>query len=191
MNRGKLIKHLPNLMTLINMSLGLTATLILLQTEHPHKVIIVTTLVLLGGIADFLDGYLARKLNAVTNLGKQLDSFADLVTFGIAPVLLLNYLYSYDHYLIIIIASLIYIMAGAYRLARYNLNNFSSHFVGLPITAAGILLVLFVVIYLYHFNGHSPIVCTLITALVMIILSLLMLSNKRVNRLSAANAGDS
>ena len=100
-------------------------------------------MILLAGGLDALDGRLARLWNAESALGKQLDSFADLISFGLAPGLLtLTHpevrALGWPSY-----ASLgLYVLAGAFRLARFNLGDFRDYFLGLPITAAGIILVL-------------------------------------------------
>jgi len=165
------------------MSLGLTAVLVLVQTDHPHKAVIAPALILLGGMVDFFDGYLARKLKAESDMGKQLDSFADIITFGIAPICLVNYIYSCHSPVLVIVASLIFMMAGAYRLARYNLNDFSSHFMGLPITAAGIVLAVYCVAYPLWMTYVDYGLCTTITSTFIILLSVMMISKIKVKRI--------
>ncbi|MCL2842975.1 MAG: CDP-alcohol phosphatidyltransferase family protein [Oscillospiraceae bacterium] len=185
MNKNSLIKRIPNVLTLVNMTLGLVAVLFLFGQGHPHKPLVVTGVILLGGIADFFDGFLARKLNAATEMGKQLDSFADLLTFGIAPVSLVNYLAPYSHSVLVLCASLIYMAASAYRLARYNLGDFSNHFIGLPITAAGIILAVYGAA-LYHWAViELPGVYGVATPVVLVVLSVMMVSKVRVKRVGA------
>jgi len=179
-----IIKYIPNFLTLINMSLGLTSVLVLIQTDHPHKTIIAPVLIILGGLVDFFDGFLARKLKAETNMGKQLDSFADIITFGIAPICLINYIFTCSYPVFIIAVSLIFMMAGAYRLARYNMNDFSNHFMGLPITAAGIGLAVYCMIYpLWVKNLNRPL-CTVTTTALIVLLSILMVSKKKIKRIT-------
>ena len=182
MKSGRLLRSVPNILTLINMSLGLSAVLVLLQTDHPYKGFIAPALICLGGVFDFFDGLLARKLKAVSKMGKQLDSFADLITFGVAPILLLNYTTSGKPSVIIIIASLAYIMTGAYRLARFNLDDFSEHFLGLPIPIAGIILAVYGAIYPLWTIHTNPNICTAITKVLIIALSIMMISKKKVKR---------
>jgi len=167
------------------MSLGLSSVLILLQTDHPHKSIIAISLIILGGAVDFLDGFLARKLNATSNLGKQLDSFADIITFGIAPICLVNYVSASYYPALVVLSSLIFMMAAAYRLARYNMNDFSKHFMGLPITAAGIALAIYCGIYPLwstHASNHAT---TTTTILFIVVLSMLMISKKKIQRIAS------
>jgi CDP-diacylglycerol--serine O-phosphatidyltransferase len=180
-----MIKHIPNLLTLINMSLGLTAVLVLIQTAHPHKAAIAAALIVLGGLVDFFDGHLARRLKAESRIGKQLDSFADIITFGIAPICLINYVSTCGAAFFVIGASLIFMMAGAYRLARYNLNDIGSHFMGLPITAAGIALAAYSAIYPLWAAGANYVICTAVTAGFIVLLSAMMISKRKVRRISA------
>jgi CDP-diacylglycerol--serine O-phosphatidyltransferase len=182
MNRYKLKKYIPNLFTLANMSFGLASVLFLLQAGHPHKAIIVPIFIFLGGVADFFDGYFARILNVSTDMGKQLDSFADIITFGIAPIALINYLSVSEHSILIMVASLIFVIAGSYRLARYNLRDFRNYFMGLPITAAGVILAIYCVVYPYLIADLHSVTRTTITTLLIGLLSALMISQKTVKR---------
>jgi len=170
------------MLTLTNLFLGLMSILFLTQAGHPHKTLAVMAFILLGAVADFLDGYLARRLNASTDMGKQLDSFADLVTFGIAPISLVNYLVPPAHSALILVSSLVFVFAGAYRLARYNLGDFSDHFVGLPIPVAGVAVAVYCAAYLQWGATQHPGGSTVITALFVLSLSALMVSRKKVKR---------
>lgn len=101
-------------------------------------------LLLLGAILDTLDGWLARKLNQISEYGAQLDTLADLVTFGISPFVII--VMRYSDVRIQLIAFLIPICAGL-RLARYNMLRAKKHqgFVGVPVglsTVVGVLAVL-------------------------------------------------
>ena len=80
-------KHLPNLFTLINLSLGFFSILLSSQGNFSSAAL----LILFASIADFLDGFLSKKLNAVSDLGKQLDSLSDMITFGVSPSILMYY----------------------------------------------------------------------------------------------------
>jgi len=162
------------------MSLGLVAVLILIQIDHPYKVFIAVSLIVLGAFADFFDGFFARKLEATSALGKELDSFADIITFGVAPVLLINYTDSYTIPFVLILSSLFYIVAGAYRLARFNLSDFKDYFLGLPIPVAGVSLALYSgVSFFWQFNY-----CFIITPIFVTVLSILMVSPKKIRRIT-------
>jgi len=137
-----LLKQLPNLLTLLNMVLGLVVVLALVWRGPGYRLGACALILLAGGV-DALDGKLARLWDVESDFGKQLDSFADLVSFGLAPVLL-----TLTHPEVRALgcpsyASLgLYVLAAAFRLARFNLGDFRDYFLGLPITAAGIILVL-------------------------------------------------
>ena len=182
MSKYKFVKHIPNILTAANMLSGLTAIIFLLHTDHSNKELIVAAIIIFGSILDFLDGHLARKLDAVTSMGKQLDSFADIITFCIAPICLVNSLFPREQSVLILISSGIFLMAGAYRLARYNISDFSDHFVGLPITAAGTLLGIYCALHPSWVNQHS-VICTLITSLFIVLLSVMMVSKVKVKRM--------
>lgn len=163
-------KHIPNILTFLNLTAGFLAILLILQPHHPNKVFIISVLIFAGGIIDFFDGYLARKLGVASDFGKNLDSFADIVTFGVAPVVFANYISNYP--IFTIIAGLVFMLAASFRLARFNLHAQTDHFHGLPITAAGIIL-----------TATTPHIPALATAILMLALSLAMISKKQVKRL--------
>lgn len=94
--------------------------------------------VLIAAVLDFFDGFLARLLNVSGDLGKELDSLADLVTFGVAPAFMLYYcsvlIEGFPRYAFILLA-----VFSAYRLAKFNLDTRQSHsFIGVPTPITGI-----------------------------------------------------
>jgi CDP-diacylglycerol--serine O-phosphatidyltransferase len=109
------------------------------------KFLLAALLITLGSILDVLDGQLAARLGAISDIGKELDSLADVVTFGVAPTILLYHLLLIvgvaTH--IAILASLMFVLAGAYRLARFNTlpSDRQAYFKGMPIPMACILLI--------------------------------------------------
>ena len=74
-------QHIPNLLTLCNLALGFTSAVLAFE----GRLIIASWLILLAAGFDFLDGFAAKLLGAVSKLGKQLDSLADIISFGMAP----------------------------------------------------------------------------------------------------------
>jgi len=164
------------------MSIGISVVL-LLQADHAHKSIIAAALICLGAIVDFFDGFLARKLNAMSDLGKQLDSFADIITFGIAPILLVNYITSPISPNPMVVGSLAFMLAGAYRLARFNMADFSKHFLGLPIPVAGVSLAVYTLLYPLWSAILPQIVGTAATSIFMLTLAIMMISKKKVKRI--------
>jgi len=182
MTKSNLIKSIPNILTTANMLCGLTAVIILIQTEFPGNKLFAAGLIVFGGIIDFFDGFLARRLKASSELGKQLDSFADLVTFGIAPFCMLHHMAIYEQSIVIAISSFAFLIAGVYRLARYNTGNFSRHFMGLPITAAGMLLAIYCALHASWASHLHHIACVTITTVLILLLSAAMVSRVKVKK---------
>jgi CDP-diacylglycerol---serine O-phosphatidyltransferase len=127
-----------NVLTILNLSFGSAAILFLLN----DKLVTSFILILLAALCDRFDGLVARKLNIASDFGKQLDSLCDLVSFGIAPAFLLYASVLYQFGVPGIVFTIIFVVAGALRLARFNLTESSGVFIGLPITAAGSLIAL-------------------------------------------------
>lgn len=130
--------YIPNLLTFINLSLGIIS---IVETFHKNY-FVAAALVIIAAIIDRYDGKVARLLNVSSELGKELDSLSDLISFGIAPALLIFTKYQYISTIGICI-SLIYIISGSYRLAKYNLSKFNGVFNGIPITISGLVITLF------------------------------------------------
>jgi len=106
-------------------------------------------LVIIGMIFDSMDGRVARILKVSSKMGLELDSLADVVTFGVAPAMLAYHIW-FEHFeLLGLMFTGLFPLFGAYRLARFNITaskKSTSHFIGVPIPAAGgfvLLLVLF------------------------------------------------
>ena len=129
-------KQLPNIITLSNLTLGLIAIFFGLIESN---LTLCSWLILIGILLDFLDGKTARILKVDSEYGKQLDSFADLVTFGIAPaVIAFQMIREYNNDLAYI-AFLIPI-SSTIRLAKYNIDeNQGNYFIGLTTTANAFL----------------------------------------------------
>lgn len=108
---------LPNLATAANISVGFAA----IQLAADEKFDLAVYLLLLGIFLDMADGRLARWLKATSALGQQLDSFCDLVTFGIAPAFLLYRSVLHHAGAVGFSVALFYLLSGVFRLARFNL----------------------------------------------------------------------
>jgi CDP-diacylglycerol--serine O-phosphatidyltransferase len=130
-------KSCANTVTLFNIVFGSLSLVSTLHEDYQTAAIFI----LLAVVMDGLDGRIARKLGIISDMGKELDSLCDLVSFGVAPAILLyaQVLYSFP-YSLGLIAAIFYIMCGAFRLARFNVLNLSGYFVGIPITLAGAFL---------------------------------------------------
>ncbi|MDP2193344.1 MAG: CDP-diacylglycerol--serine O-phosphatidyltransferase, partial [Alphaproteobacteria bacterium] len=135
-NDKTVVSLLPNLTTLLGLCVGLTAVRFAMQNQYEFAVVVV----MIAAIFDSMDGRLARYLNSTSLLGAELDSFSDLVTFGVAPGMVLYYkaLHHYGHFGWMIV--LFYVCCMALRLARFNVINqddtlplwHSEFFIGVP-----------------------------------------------------------
>lgn len=165
------MKHIPNCFTLLNLFLGATAILYILQpgltyqaegdglVSIPEKMMVASWMIFAAGLVDFLDGFVARWMKQSSEMGKQLDSLADVVSFGVAPAMIvlqfLRFSYSsteggLDIAEWALLPAFLLPCAGAYRLARFNLDTAKSFgFKGIPIPAAGILLASFPLVNWY------------------------------------------
>jgi len=129
----------PNLMTVFNLFLGFLAIISAFKGNFSTG----AWLVLVAAVCDYLDGKIARATTSFSRFGIEFDSLADLVSFGVAPAMLVYCAQLRDHEPIGLIASFMPLAAGAIRLARFNssLSGFAKHnYVGMPIpTAAGLI----------------------------------------------------
>jgi CDP-diacylglycerol--serine O-phosphatidyltransferase len=151
---------IPNMFTAASLLLGF-ASIITSQTGNIEQA---AWMIIWCGILDVMDGLSARLLNATSPFGAEFDSMADLVSFGVAPaILMLNavmYLNDIDRYSlefwVLSISVSAFVLAGALRLARYNLSSdkpMKGWFSGIPITAAGGGLTATAVILLLRYDG--------------------------------------
>jgi len=176
MNRLKLTPSvIPNLFTSLNMFSGFLSMIYSSQGNYTYA----GWLIIVAAIFDTLDGLMARLTKSSSELGVELDSLSDVISFGAAPSFLLykTYFYSYDA-IGIIISSLL-LIAGGYRLARFNVQLVGfdkKFFTGLPIPSAAMLFATMVLSF--YQNGFDEIFNYIITPAV-IIVSYLMVSKIR------------
>lgn len=129
---------IPSLITIGNFVSGLSSILLAFR----GYLFLAIIFVVIGAILDSLDGMAARKLNAVSLFGKELDSLADIITFGVAPAIITYSIVFHDAPLLGLPSTLLFPVCGALRLARFNIQSENQdYFTGLPITAAGTMLV--------------------------------------------------
>ena len=180
-------KFLPNLITLFNLFLGCIATLLLIENNLEVKNVFIITVICL--ILDYLDGYIARKLNAKSDVGIQLDSLADLVSFGLVPgILLYNMFNEAPSSSVGSISSSFYPFLGfiitlssAYRLARYNTRKSTSKFFkGLPTPANAVLIYSFAIISAEGNSFSNIILDYNVLMLIVIVSSILLVSNLKL-----------
>ena len=119
-------KFLPNLITLLNLFLGCIVVLLLVENNLEVKYVFIISAICL--VLDYLDGFIARKLNVKSDIGLQLDSLADLVSFGLVPgILLYNMFNSASSSSVGSISSsfipftgFLITLCSSYRLARFS-----------------------------------------------------------------------
>ena len=165
------MKHIPNLFTLLNLFFGCIAIICILQNgitiiysaegtqyaDIPERIWLAPLFIGLAAVTDFLDGFLARLLKQNSPLGRELDSLADVVSFGVAPGLIIYQFLRLsfmgqengaDVSMIWLLPALILPCAAAYRLAVFNLDNSQSKsFKGVPVPAIGLMIASFPLIY--------------------------------------------
>jgi CDP-diacylglycerol---serine O-phosphatidyltransferase len=197
------MKQIPNLFTLLNLVCGFIAIIFILQTGQsilyidgegytqvnlPEKITWGALLIFAAAIVDFLDGFVARLFKATSEMGKQLDSLADVVSFGVAPGLILYQLLrisfaggegGLDVSIAFLLPAVLIPCAAAWRLAKFNLDTEQQFsFKGLPTPAAGLAIAsLPLIIWFPVFQIQTLLINKWIIYSIILILSLLMVSN--------------
>lgn len=170
-------KQIPNVFTLLNLIFGCWAIVSVLQKgivvaegydgtqfmDMPEDICMASLFIGLAALVDFLDGFVARLFKATSEMGKQLDSLADVVSFGVAPsMILFQFLrMSYAAQENGIQISRVYLLptffvaaSAAYRLAKFNLDPSQQKvFKGMPTPAVGLLIASFPMIYWHSQNA--------------------------------------
>jgi CDP-diacylglycerol---serine O-phosphatidyltransferase len=182
-------KHIPNIITLGNLFCGLMA----IQTTFTSNFHLAFYWILLGLFLDFFDGFAARLLKVSGELGKQLDSLADMVTFGVAPSFIIyrflteiNTLEGLGEYLPY--SAFLIAILSAVRLAKFNIStNQTDEFIGLPTPANALF---FSAIPLIYTNGffNAPYFLYIVLALILV-MSLLLNSPIRLIALKFKSFG--
>ncbi|MCZ2223137.1 MAG: CDP-alcohol phosphatidyltransferase family protein, partial [Chitinophagales bacterium] len=140
------MKQIPNIFTLLNLLFGCMAIVTATQSgltiiigqegeqlvEIPESIFMASVFIALAAVIDFLDGFIARLFKAESEMGKQLDSLADVVSFGVAPAIIVYQFLrlsfaqqedGLDTSIIWMLPAFIIPCAGAYRLARFNTDT--------------------------------------------------------------------
>ena len=173
------MKHIPNIFTLLNLFFGCLAIVYALQLDVSFlyeldgrqilqnmqaSLWMASLFIAIAGVIDFLDGFLARLMKVSSEMGKQLDSLSDVVSFGVAPGIILyqvlrmsimketeavesSVAWTYAAFLIPCFA--------AWRLAKFNLDDRQQYgFRGVPTPAVGLLIASFpLILYYNYFDG--------------------------------------
>ena len=136
---------LPNMFTLVGVCIGLTSIKFAFDGRFGFAVLAI----LVAGIIDGLDGRIARLIKGTSEVGKELDSLTDFVSFGIAPVFILYFWELNTYGKLGWAITLIYSVCCVLRLARFNLTKISNqqlwknnYFEGVPAPAGGILILM-------------------------------------------------
>ncbi|HDP98108.1 MAG TPA: CDP-diacylglycerol--serine O-phosphatidyltransferase [bacterium] len=147
----KSTKVIPNLFTTLNIFCGFLALINL----GDNKILTACWLITIAAILDLFDGQVARLTKTNSSFGMEFDSIADVVSFGVAPSLLLYKAYFHTLGIIGIITSFLPLMCGGIRLARFNVlfgGKEKKSFVGLPIPFASLSYISFIIFNYYFWN---------------------------------------
>ncbi len=188
-------RNLPNAITMSNLACGVLAIMVASSgdrishgtiVDNATRIYLSCLLIVLAAILDRYDGKIARLLGAESDFGKQLDSLCDLISFGIAPAVIswqlhASFLPSGPWRALGYAAAVAFPLAGAFRLARFNLTTDTTCFQGVPITLAGSLLILYSLVETYlMFRGRFGPGHILAAGILVFLLSFLMASRIRV-----------
>lgn len=166
-------KQISNIFTLLNLFFGCIAIVFALQNgidivytkegeqfiKLKENICLASLFIAIAAVVDFLDGFVARALNICSEMGRQLDSLADMASFGVAPgIILYQFLRmgfiketdGIEASTLVLLPAFIFTCAGAYRLARFNVDTSQAYgFKGVPIPAAGLVVASLPLIYWY------------------------------------------
>ncbi|MGY6697183.1 MAG: CDP-diacylglycerol--serine O-phosphatidyltransferase [Roseinatronobacter sp.] len=141
-DRLSLLQLVPNLVTILGMCAGLSA----IRFTFDERYELAAALIIFAAVMDGFDGMLARTLNATSSFGAELDSFADFVSFGVAPgILVFGYALAGPMAGLGWVFVLVFAVCGCLRLARFNISRgapdgaATRHFVGVPAPAGAML----------------------------------------------------
>lgn len=169
MNILRIIK-VADLFTIANLCCGILA----IFSAYNENYTIASLSMLLAIVMDTVDGKVAKLMNQTNRFGRELDSLADLVSFGVAPAAMYHALREPGTAIVLIL--ILFIVCGMLRLARYNIST-NEGFEGIPITVNGFL---FPSLYLlYVFKPSSIVIWPVIYAT----MSILMVSSLKIRRI--------
>lgn len=207
------MKQIPNLFTLLNLIFGCIAIVYILQTGEtivlldatgatqvflPERIWWGALFIFAAAAIDFLDGFLARALRASSEMGRQLDSLSDVVSFGVAPGLILYQLLrigyaqqqnGLDVSFLALLPAFLFTAAVAWRLAKFNIStDQGKSFRGVPSPAAGLVVAsLPLIVFYQYFNIQEFLVNPWVLYAIVLVLAYLMVSNARFMALKFNN----
>ena len=162
-------KHIPNLLTISNLICGCIA----LYFTFQGKLVFTAYLIGLAAVFDFMDGAVARLLNVSNPIGKELDSLADMVSFGLVPGSVVFHLLEEGTLNQYSFMALLIPIFSAYRLAKFNVDeNQNENFIGLPTPAN--CLVFISIPLITTFNSESIIAYLVEIPEILLIITVLM-----------------
>lgn len=201
-------KHIPNTITLCNLLCGCIAVKLAFSCHFTYALVFI----LMGAVFDFFDGFSARKLGVSSPIGVELDSLADLITFGFAPTAMVyalssamlnlhahtpmadalgNWIYSVNYIAFLVVAF------SALRLANFNVDTRqTTSFIGLPTPANALLLASITITLSHHANwlqaisqDYAFVIGPLLLAAVSIVCSVMLVSEMPLFALKFKNFG--
>jgi len=199
------MKQIPNIFTLLNLVFGCIAIVMIMQPGDaivtldnggstlvvlPERIGLGCLFIFAAAVIDFLDGFMARLMKASSEMGRQLDSLSDVVSFGVAPGMILFQLLrmgfareenGLDVSLWFLLPAFLFSAAVAWRLAKFNITSQVTTFRGVPSPAAGLLVASFPLIIKYStYEGLGAwFINPWILYAVIIVVGYLMVSNLR------------
>jgi len=187
----KIKKHLPNAITCANLFSGCVGIVLAFKGE----LIAAAYAIFLSAIFDFFDGLASRVLKSFSGIGKDLDSLADMVSFGVLPAVIMYQLFLQAHQIdkvsnwLNFIAFLIPVFS-ALRLAKFNVDTRQAeNFIGLPTPANAILIASFPLILAHHNKYYTPYLvnpyilsCFVIIMCILLVIEVPMMSLKFKNK---------
>jgi len=192
------LNWIPNALSLGNLTFGFISILISSGANQPGKdnanlFLLSGIFIFLASVFDGFDGMVARALDATSELGAELDTLADLTTFGIAPGFLMYKMVLEKYHIFLpgssnempigMLIATIFPICAAYRLARFTAAHDPSFFTGLPSPIAGV----FVALFPMSFSHNS--ILDIITISIFVLIAILMVSTIRYSKPQVAMRG--
>lgn len=198
-----LFKNIPNFFTLLNLIFGCIAIVLILQvgqsivilnTESgaydpyfPEKLGWGSLFIFFAAVIDFLDGFVARLFKATSKMGEQLDSLSDMVSFGVAPGMILYQLLrlsfaqeenGLDVSALALLPAFLFTAAAAWRLAKFNISTEQTNsFKGVPTPSAGLLIASLPLVIWYGYFSNQIFINKWFLYGVIVLISYLMVSS--------------
>ncbi|MEM7180434.1 MAG: CDP-alcohol phosphatidyltransferase family protein [Spirochaetota bacterium] len=193
----KRLNWVPNALSLGNLTFGFVSMLVSAeaaqQGNDSAKFILAGIFILIAAVFDGFDGIVARALDATSDLGAELDTLADLTTFGIAPGVLMYEMLLYQYKYSIpgfeqqfpygMMLAAVFPICAAYRLARFSVDHDPGSFTGLPSPIAGVLVALFPIAF------HQIHITPYLVMPAFVCIALLMVSTIRYSKPQVAMRG--